>query len=98
MTPNQTLRLSLLKTVLADGPQPIHEPWLYRMFSDVSMNSWLAEHELKIVSKFKVDYSAFPHRPQKLLTFFVIGKAQETAGSDLAERQLDGREFRALGG
>lgn len=61
------------------------------------MNGWLAEHGLKIVSKFKVDYSAFPHRPQKLLTFFVVGKAKEDVTSDLADRQLDGQEFRALG-
>lgn len=96
MTPNQRLRLSLHEAILADGPQPIHEPWLYRIFSDTSMNGWLAEHDLKILSKFKIDYSAFPHRPQKLLTFFVVGKQSQPELSDLANRQLDGKEFQAL--
>lgn len=97
MTPNQRLRLSLHETICVDGPQPVHEPWLYRIFSDTSMNAWLGEHGLKILSKFKVDYSAFPHRPQKLLTFFVIGRPEQ-AISHLGERQLDGQEFRALEG
>lgn len=94
MTHNQELRLSLLTSILTDGPQPLQDRYLYQIFSDTNMNRWLEEHKLKLLSKFHVDVDSYPNKAIQLV-FFVVGTkpAIEPETSDLAERSLIAKEM-----
>lgn len=94
MTHNQELRLSLLTSILTDGPQPLQDRYLYQIFSDTNMNRWLSEHNLALHKKFNVEIDAYPNKPIQLV-FFVLGNkpVAEPETSDLAERSLIAKEM-----